>query len=109
MRRFPLTQGPIAGAQVIMFPATNTRTQAIRAAMPKAAFGALVRLRSAASFQIIELMTAAAKGARINNFICGRSLNDPDVANGAARSQPQLAVPKFADHSASDGRRVRAA
>jgi hypothetical protein len=37
-------------------------------------------------------MTAAAKRGRINNFICGRSLNDPGVPNGAVASLLQIDV-----------------
>jgi hypothetical protein len=41
-------------------------------ATPKAALRARVRFRSASSYQIMELMIAAAKGARIYTFVCGQ-------------------------------------
>jgi hypothetical protein len=66
------------------------------AVTPKAAFCVRVRLRSAASYQMIEGIIATAKGARIQTFICGRSLNDSDVPNGDAASLLQIDGSKYA-------------
>jgi hypothetical protein len=38
----------------------------------------------------MELMIAAAKGARINTFICGQSLTDPGAPNGEVASLLQI-------------------
>jgi len=38
----------------------------------------------------MELMIAAAKGARIHIFICGQSLTDPGAPNGEAASLLQI-------------------
>jgi len=73
-----------------MFPTTSTTAHATSAVTPKATFCVRVRFRSAASDQMIELMIAAAKGARINTFICGRSLSDPGAPNGAVASLLQI-------------------
>jgi hypothetical protein len=70
-----------------MFPTTSTRIQATTAVTPTAAFWVRVSFRSAASFQTIELTTAATKGARISTFICDRSWHDPGVPNGRASLQ----------------------
>jgi hypothetical protein len=67
----------------MMFPATSTSIHATIATTPKPAFWAPVSFRSDASYQMIELTTAAAKGARINNFICDRSSDDPGLPGDA--------------------------
>jgi hypothetical protein len=61
-----------------------------QSATPKTAVYARVRLRSASSYLIMELMIAAAKGARINTFICGQSLTDPGAPNGEVASLLQI-------------------
>jgi hypothetical protein len=61
-----------------------------QSATPKAAFYARLRFRSASSYQVMELMITAAKGARINTFICGQSLIDPGAPNGEIASPLQI-------------------
>jgi hypothetical protein len=73
-----------------MLPTNSTRAHATRAVTPKAIFCVRVRFRSAASDQMIELMIAAAKGARTNTFICGRSSNDPGAPNSEVASLLQI-------------------
>ena len=48
--------------------------------------------------QIIELMIAAAKGARIHTFVCGQ-LTDPGTPTGEAASRLQIVGPKHAGQS----------
>jgi hypothetical protein len=65
-----------------------------QSAPPKGAFYARARFRPASSYQIMEPMIAAAKGARINTFICGQSLTDPGAPNGEVASLRQIVGPK---------------
>jgi hypothetical protein len=98
-RRDILELAPVRG-QVTMFPTTITSTHATSAVTPKAAFCVRVSFRSAASYQMIELTTATAKRARINNFICDQSLNDPGAPNGAIASLLPIYVSKIRNASA---------
>jgi hypothetical protein len=61
-----------------------------QSATPKAAFCASRKVRSAPSYQITEVMIAAAKGARIDTFICGQSLTDTGAPNGEVTSPVQI-------------------
>jgi hypothetical protein len=65
-----------------------------QSATPKGAFYTRARFRSTSSHQIMEPMIAAAKGARINTFICGQSLTDPGAPNGDVASLQQIVGPK---------------
>ena len=50
----------------------NHENRRHQSATPKAALCARAKFRSASSYQIMELMIAAAKGARIHTFVCGQ-------------------------------------
>jgi hypothetical protein len=65
-----------------------------QSATPKGVIYARARFRSASSYQTMEPMIAAAKGARINTFICGQSLTDPGAPNGEVASLQQIVGPK---------------
>ena len=73
-----------------------------QSATPKGAFYARARFRSASSYQIMELVIAAAKGARIITFICGQSLTDPGAPNGEIVSRLQIVGSKTAGNRTSD-------
>jgi len=50
----------------------------------------------------MELMIAAAKGARINTFICGQPLTDPGAPNGEIVLRLQIVGSKTAGNRTSD-------